>query len=130
AALVESVDSYVGAVVKALKDKGMEENTLIIFTSDNGTHVEGGRRMEDVEYFNSSGKYRGIKRDLYNGGIKEPFIVKWPMKVPPGSSSNHIGAFWDVYPTFAELTNTPIDKEKIDGISFLPSLLQNNNQKE
>lgn len=122
AALVESLDAYVGQVMTALKENAMEDNTLVIFTSDNGTHTEGGRSMEDVDFFQSSGVYKGVKRDLYSGGIKTPFIVKWPKQVAPGTQSAHVGAFWDVYPTFADITNTSMAGESIDGISFLPTL--------
>ena len=122
AALVESLDAYVGQVMETIKENGMEDNTLVIFTSDNGTHTEGGRSMEDVDFFQSSGIYKGVKRDLYSGGIKTPFIVKWPQKIAPGTQSDHIGAFWDVYPTFADITNTSVAGESIDGISLLPTL--------
>ncbi len=121
AALVKSVDDYVGQVMRALKERGMDENTLVIFTSDNGTHVEGGRLMEDVALFESSGEYRGVKRDLYDGGIKEPFIVRWPKRVKPDATSKHRAAFWDIYPTLAELCGQEVDD--VNGISFLPTLL-------
>lgn len=122
AALVESVDAYVGKLVAALKEKGIEDNTMVIFTSDNGTHTEGGRTMEDVEFFRSSGDYRGVKRDLYSGGIRIPFIVKWPRQVDPGTHTNHLSAFWDVYPTFAEVIDVSVAHEPINGISVLPTL--------
>lgn len=122
AALVESVDTYVGKLVAALKQKGIEDNTMVIFTSDNGTHTEGGRTMEDVDFFRSSGDYRGVKRDLYSGGIRTPFIVKWPGQVNRGTQSNHLAAFWDVYPTLADIIGVPLGEEPIDGISILPTL--------
>ena len=130
AALVESIDAYVGNVIEALEKNGYNKNTIVIFTSDNGTHLEGGRRQADVDFFESSGEYRGVKRDLYEGGIKEPFIVKWPGVVEPGSTSNFQGAFWDVYPTFAEIVNATINEDNIDGISLLPTLLNNGKQKK
>lgn len=128
AGLVESLDAYVGELVEALKENAMEDNTIVIFTSDNGTHTEGGRSMEDVDFFQSSGIYKGVKRDLYSGGIKTPFIVKWPERITPGTQSDHIGAFWDVYPTFADITNTSVAGESIDGISFLPTLIGDTDQ--
>lgn len=129
AAMVESVDAYVGRVMQTLKEKGIAENTLVIFTSDNGTHLEGGRTEEDVEYFKSSGPYRGVKRDLYSGGIKTPFIVHWPSQIAARSVSEHTGAFWDIYPTFAEITGATLEGE-LDGISLLPSLTGKGEQKE
>ncbi|WP_289023946.1 arylsulfatase [uncultured Salegentibacter sp.] len=130
AALVESIDAYVGRVMDALKQKGDDENTLIVFTSDNGTHLEGGRTQADVDFFESSGVHRGVKRDLYEGGIKEPFIVRWPAVVEAGTTSDFKGAFWDVYPTFSEIVGLPIENEALDGISFLPTLRNEGDQKQ
>lgn len=130
AAVVESIDTYVGRVNKALEKQGIDENTLVIFTSDNGTHLEGGRRQADVDFFRSSGEYRGVKRDLYEGGIKEPMIAKWPRKIKEGGTTDFKGAFWDFYPTFAEIVGAEIRDENIDGISFLPALIQKGNQKQ
>ncbi|WP_319479918.1 arylsulfatase [uncultured Draconibacterium sp.] len=119
AAMVDYLDMQVGEIVAKLKELGIYENTLIIFTSDNGPHLEGGA---DPDYFNSNGPLKGYKRDLYEGGIRTPMIAVWDGKIAAGSSSDHISAFWDVFPTVAELTNisTP---DSIDGISFLPTLL-------
>ncbi|SKB70767.1 Arylsulfatase A [Salegentibacter holothuriorum] len=130
AALVESIDAYVGRVMEVLKEKGYDENTMVVFTSDNGTHLEGGRRQADVDFFKSSGEHRGVKRDLYEGGIKEPFIVRWPAVVEAGTTSDFKGAFWDVYPTFSEIAGVSINKEAIDGISFLPTLKNSGEQKQ
>lgn len=130
AALVESIDAYVGKVIKQLKKQGLDKNTMVIFTSDNGTHLEGGRQQVDVDFFRSSGKYRGVKRDLYEGGIKEPFIVQWPGVIEAGSTSDFKGAFWDVYPTLAEISGAKIDRNSINGLSFLPTLLGEKKQKE
>lgn len=123
AGLVESVDAYVGNIQSALEEAGLGENTIFIFTSDNGTHIEGGRTMEDVAFFASSGPYRGIKRDLYEGGIKVPFIVRWPEVIGPGQQSSHQAAFWDLYPTFAEVSGASLEKEPVDGISIAPLIL-------
>ncbi|MFD2036257.1 arylsulfatase [Belliella marina] len=120
AALISSVDDYVGQIMKALDESGKKDNTILIFTSDNGTHIEGGRRIEDVDFFQSSGVHKGVKRDLYSGGIKEPFIIRWPNIVKENSSTLHRAAFWDVYATFSDIIGFQVDKR--DGISFLPTL--------
>jgi arylsulfatase A-like enzyme len=126
AAMVERTDRYVGEVIRKLEELGLTENTIVIFTSDNGAHFEGGA---DPEFFNSYGPFRGLKRDLYEGGIHVPLIVKWPGKVKPGSKSDHVSAFWDWLPTFAELLGQQAP-EGLDGVSFLPELLGNSAQKK
>ena len=122
AAMVKELDDYVGELLNKLKELGLEENTIVIFASDNGPHIEGGA---DPDYFNSNGKLRGYKRDMYEGGIRTPMLVRWPGKVMQGSKSDHISAFWDILPTFAEIAGAEIPKD-IDGISFLPALLGKN----
>ena len=120
AALINVLDDHVGEIISKLKKLGIDRNTLVIFTSDNGTHLEGGA---NPDYFNSNGPFRGYKRDLYEGGIRVPFIAWWPGKIRPGNTG-HISAFWDFMPTVAEL----IQAEKpagIDGISYLPTILGN-----
>lgn len=119
AAMVEHLDKQVGEVINKLKELGLEDNTIIIFTSDNGPHKEGGIDPED---FNSNGKFRGAKRDLYEGGIRVPMIARWPGKIEPGTETNLVSAFWDVMPTFAEIAGAAAP-QNIDGISFLPTLL-------
>jgi arylsulfatase A len=119
AAMVSRLDKYVGEVVAALAKKGMLENTLIIFTSDNGPHKEGGN---DPYFFNSNGGLNGIKRDLYEGGIRVPFIASWKGKIKAGSQSNRIAAMWDLFPTFEQLSKAAIS-DSIDGISIVPALL-------
>lgn len=126
AAMVARLDLYVGQILDKLKEKGLDENTLIIFTSDNGPHVEGGA---DPVFFNSSGGFRGVKRDLYEGGIREPFVARWPGVVKPGTTSDYIGAFWDVLPTFAHMAGTRLTSAT-DGISFLPTLKGEGKQKK
>ena len=101
------------------------DNTIVIFTSDNGTHKEGGH---DPRYFDSNGPFRGTKRDLYEGGIRTPFIVKWPSVIKPGSISYHESTFWDFMPTVCELTGATLP-EGIDGISYLPTLTGQGEQK-
>lgn len=126
AAMVERMDVYVGEVLSKLEELGMDENTLIIFASDNGAHQEGGA---DPDFFDSNGPYRGHKRDLYEGGVRTPMIAWWPGKIKAGSQSDHISAFWDLLPTFADVAGGDVPND-IDGISFLPSLLGKSDQKE
>lgn len=124
AAMVSSIDYYVGQILQKVADKNIDDNTIIIFSSDNGTHVEGGRTAQDVAYFQSSGEYRGVKRDLYEGGIRVPFIVRWKGHVAPNSQSNFRGGFWDLYPTFSEVAGVSLSKnDPLDGISFKNALL-------
>jgi arylsulfatase A-like enzyme len=118
AAMVHRIDNYVGEIVQILEELGIAENTLIMFTSDNGPHQEGGA---DPKFFNSSGGLRGVKRDLYEGGVRVPFIASWPGTIEKGGVSDHVSAFWDVLPTLSELAGFEV--QKTDGISFLPELL-------
>ncbi len=126
-AMIDLLDQQVGEIIKKVEELGIADNTIIIFTSDNGPHSEGGA---DPKYFNSSGSLKGTKRDLYEGGIRVPMILKWPGKVKEGSKSDHVSAFWDVFPTFADIIK--VDKPtNIDGISFLPEILgDSKNQRE
>lgn len=126
AAMVTRLDLYVGQVVAKLKELGIDDNTLIIFSSDNGPHKEGGA---DPAFFNSSGPFKGIKRDLYEGGVHEPFVAWWPGTVKAGTTTEYVGAFWDLFPTFTELAHAPANKAS-DGISFMPTLLGKGKQAE
>ncbi|WP_257666181.1 arylsulfatase [Parapedobacter tibetensis] len=126
AAMVSRLDAYVGQVLEKLDELGLADNTIVLFGSDNGPHVEGGA---DPNFFNSAGGLRGVKRDLYEGGIRTPFIVRWPGKVAAGSSSDHIGAFWDIMPTFVEIAGAP-KPNYTDGLSFLPTLLGQEGQQQ
>ena len=126
AAMVNRTDAYVGQIVAKVKELGIEDNTIIMFTSDNGPHEAGGA---NPEFFNSSGGLRGLKRDLYEGGIRVPFIVSWPNKINPGTTTDHVSAFWDVMPTVTDLLDLEAP-EATDGISFLPTLLGKNKQKQ
>lgn len=126
AAMINVLDDQVGEIMAKVRELGLEENTLIIFTSDNGPHLEGGA---DPDYFNSNGIYRGYKRDLYEGGIHVPMIARWPGTIAEGSTSDHISAFWDVLPTIAELTKSNIETP-VDGISFAPTLFGKGQQKK
>lgn len=137
AAMITRLDSYVGEVMKKLKEKGLDENTLVIFSSDNGPHEEGGA---DPTFFGRDGKLRGLKRQCHEGGIRIPFIARWPGRVPAGAVNDHICAFYDLMPTFCEVSGIKNyekkyrNKEKavdyFDGISFAPTLLGKKKQKK
>jgi arylsulfatase A-like enzyme len=118
AGMTERMDGYVGRVLEALREGGLDKDTLVIFTSDNGPHREGGH---DPEFFKSRGPLRGIKRDLYEGGIRVPFLARWPGRIQPGKTTDAVIAFWDVLPTFAELAGTGLPPN-IDGRSFTAAL--------
>ncbi|MEJ7780348.1 MAG: arylsulfatase [Daejeonella sp.] len=117
AGMVARLDRYVGEILKTLKDQGIDNNTLVIVTSDNGPGYDNG-------FFNSNGPFRGKKLTLYEGGIRMPFAARWPGKIKPGSTTEHPSAFWDFLPTACEIAGIKPSK-KIDGISYLPSLLGN-----
>ncbi len=119
AAMISRLDRGVGRILQKLKDLGIEDNTLVFFASDNGPHREGGA---NPEFFHSSGPFRGIKRDLYEGGIRVPLIARWPGRIKAGAVTDHVSAFWDFLPTLAELAGAPCPVET-DGISLLPMLL-------
>lgn len=130
AAMISRLDIYVGEIIAKLKEKGLDENTAIFFTSDNGPHEEGGA---DPAFFGRDGKLRGLKRQCYEGGIRVPFIVRWPGRVKSGSVTEQPIAFYDVLPTFCDMigvkdyvdryTNRQLPGDGFDGISFLPALL-------
>lgn len=126
AAMVGRMDAYVGELLAKLDELGLTENTIVMFSSDNGAHLEGGA---DPVFFNSSGGLRGYKRDLYEGGIRVPFIVKWPGKVRPQSRSDFMGAFWDLMPTLVDIVGAQAPKYT-DGISFVPTLLGKDGQQQ
>jgi arylsulfatase A-like enzyme len=119
AAMIDRLDRDVGRLVDLLKERGIEQRTLVIFTSDNGPHQEGGHRME---FFDSNGPLRGFKRDLYDGGIRVPTIAWWPGTIEAGTTSNHPSGFQDFLPTACELAGIEPPGD-IDGISYLPTLL-------
>lgn len=125
-AMIDLLDVQVGEIIAKVEELGIADNTLIIFTSDNGPHLEGGAQPD---YFNSNGPFKGYKRDLYEGGIRVPLIASWPEVIQAGSESNHISAFWDMLPTFTDLIG--VEKpDGIDGISMLPSLTGEGEQVE
>jgi arylsulfatase A len=119
AAMITRMDGDVGRLMDELKELKLDKDTLVMFSSDNGPHKEGGG---DPAFFNSSGPLRGYKRALYEGGIRVPLIARWPGRIKAGSVSHHISAFWDFLPTCCELVGIKAP-EGIDGISMLPTLL-------
>jgi arylsulfatase A-like enzyme len=119
AGMISRLDRDIGSLFTKLKETGLDRNTLVIFTSDNGPHREGGAAPD---YFNGNGPLRGLKRDLYEGGIRVPFIAHWPGKIEAGTVNDHISASWDMLPTFAALADVATPKE-IDGISMVSTLL-------
>jgi arylsulfatase A-like enzyme len=127
AAMIARMDADIGRVLERLKKHGLDNNTVVFFSSDNGPHREGGN---DPDFNDSNGPLRGIKRDLYEGGIRVPFIVRWPGGVKPGTS-DFAGAFWDVMPTVAELGGVS-DKGQAgrDGLSIVPTLRGTGEQKQ
>ncbi|MGH9844561.1 MAG: arylsulfatase [Blastocatellia bacterium] len=118
AAMIARLDHDVGRVMAALKARGIDRNTIVLFSSDNGPHREGGN---DPDYFKASGPLRGIKRSLTDGGIRVPFIVRWPGKIKAGAVSNHAGYFGDLFALVCELTGQP-PPPGLDSISFAPAL--------
>ncbi|MEM1295732.1 MAG: sulfatase-like hydrolase/transferase, partial [Verrucomicrobiota bacterium] len=112
-------DKNIGKLLGLLKELGIDENTVVSFTSDNGPTLAGGYHWD---YFDSNGSLRGGKRDLYEGGIRVPFLVRWPAKITAGRESEHPSAFWDFLPTACDLAGA--DKPtNIQGVSYLPTLL-------
>jgi arylsulfatase A len=118
AAMTSRMDRDVGRLMRRLEELGLAENTLVLFNSDNGAHGENGSE----EFFNTSGELRGIKRTMYEGGVRSPMFAYWPGTIKPGTVSDHLSAFWDMLPTLSELTGEPI-RGDTDGISMLPTLL-------
>ena len=136
AAMITRLDAYVGEIIAKIDEMGLADNTLIIFTSDNGPHEEGGA---DPAFFGRDGKLRGLKRECHEGGIRVPFIARWSGKVPAGAVSDHQLAFYDIIPTLCELIGvdnlaerygSPEADHDFDGISFLPALLGQQGQRE
>ena len=118
AAMVSRMDSDVGRILDLLEERGIAENTIVMFSSDNGPHDEGGH---NTELFDPSGPLRGMKRDLYEGGIRVPMIVRWKGTTPAGATSNHVGYFGDLMATAAELAGVDCP-ENVDSVSFVPTL--------
>lgn len=119
AAMISRLDRDVGRLLALLKDLAIDGNTVVFFTSDNGPQQEGGRHPA---FFKSSGPLRGILRDMYDGGIRVPMIVRWPGRIAEGAVSDHVWAMWDILPTAAAIAGAEIPGT-LDGISMLPALL-------
>jgi len=127
AAMITRMDRDIGKLFAKLKELDIDEGTLVMFSSDNGPHREGGN---DPDFNDSNGPLQGIKRDLYEGGIRVPMIARWPGKIKAGSVSKHISAFWDFLPSCCELAGVEIPTG-LDGISMVPTLLgQDQKQKK
>ncbi|MBN8248462.1 MAG: arylsulfatase [Verrucomicrobia bacterium] len=118
AAMITYLDDMVGQVIADLRKRRLDDTTLVLFTSDNGPHQESGVQPQ---FFQSSGPLRGIKRDLYEGGIRVPLIAWWPGTIAAGTTNSRPVALWDLLPTFAEVAGTTAPKG-LDGASFAPLL--------
>ncbi|UMB62052.1 arylsulfatase [Lutibacter sp. A80] len=116
AGMVSRMDGDIGDLLKLLEALDIDENTIVVFTSDNGHEF-------DKNFFNSNGDFKGKKRDLYEGGIRIPFMVRWPGTIQPNSKTTHISAFWDFLPTVCDIAGIKPSDATIDGISYLPTLL-------
>jgi len=126
-AMVQRLDESIGKMFALLKELKIDDNTLVMFTSDNGPHSEGGH---NPTFWDCNGPLRGQKRDLYEGGIRVPFIARWPGKIKAGSTTALPSAFWDFMPTAAEVAGIESPKD-IDGLSYLPTMLgQDDKQKK
>jgi arylsulfatase A-like enzyme len=126
AAMITRLDRDVGKLLDRLRELGLDENTIVFFSSDNGPHREGGG---DPFFFRSSGPLRGFKRSLHEGGVRVPMIVRWPGRVPAGKTSDQVWAFWDFLPTACELAGAEPPRG-VDGISVVPTLLGKGGQKQ
>lgn len=118
AAMIARMDANIGKLLTRLKEMKIEDNTIVMFTSDNGPHKEGG---VDPKFFQSAGPFRGLKRDLTEGGIRVPFIVRWPARTATNQVSDLLTANWDFLPTAADLAMTSMPKA-LDGLSIFPTL--------
>jgi uncharacterized sulfatase len=118
AAMVSRLDRDVGRLLAKLEEHGLAKDTLVLFSSDNGPHQEGGN---DPERFGANGPLRGLKRALYEGGIRVPLIARWPGRIAPGSAASHVGYLGDFFATFAELLGRPAEPG-LDSVSLLPTL--------
>lgn len=119
AAMVTRMDRDIGTVLQRLQQHGIDQQTVTFFSSDNGPHKEGGH---DAAFFDSNGPFSGTKRDLTDGGIRVPFIARWPGRIQPNRVSHHIGYFADILPTLAELAGAK-SPASTDGLSLVPVLL-------
>ena len=126
AAIMRNIDSDVGRILSKLKELEIDDNTIVMFSSDNGPHQEGGHKME---FFNSNGDLRGMKRDLYEGGIRVPLIVRWPGHITPNTTSDLLTGFQDILPTCVELAGAK-SPDAIDGLSLSPTFTGKPNEQK
>ena len=126
ARMIDYIDKDVGRIISVLDELKIDDNTIVMFSSDNGPHQEGRHKME---FFDSNGPLRGMKRDLYEGGIRVPFIARWPGTVPSKEVSHHISGFQDMFPTLLDLAGIK-SAHKVDGISMVPTLLGKKGQRQ
>lgn len=125
AAMISYCDAQIGKLLELLKSLDLDEHTLVMFSSDNGPTFNGG---VDIDFFNSTGGLRGRKQDLYEGGIRVPFIARWPGKISPGRITHLISTQYDLMETLADITGE--EPWENDGISFLPTLLGNDREQK
>lgn len=126
AAMITRMDRDVGRLLKLLDELGIEKNTIVMFASDNGPTFNGGT---DSPFFKSAGIFRGLKQQVYEGGIRVPFIARWPGKIAGGQTSEQPAAAWDVLPTLCEITGAT-SPANIDGLSLVPTLFGQAGQKQ
>jgi len=128
AAMITHMDRGIGRIMDLVRELGLDEDTVIMFSSDNGPTYNrlGG---SDSDFFESAGPFRGLKGSLYEGGIRVPMVARWPGRIAPGTTSAHLSAFWDVLPTLCEIGGADVPNS-IDGISFLPTLFGRGEQLE
>lgn len=118
AGMMTLLDEQVGQILDLLDELGIADNTLVMLTSDNGPHKEGGH---DPDFFDSNGALKGYKRDLYEGGVRAPLLARWPGTIKPGTTSDHVSAHWDMLPTFCELAGVNLPPD-VDGLSMVNAL--------
>ena len=127
AAMITRLDNDVGLLLELLKQYGIDEQTVVFFTSDNGPHKEGGN---DPDFFDSNGPLRGLKRDFYEGGIRVPMLVRWPGRIAPGTVTDHVAWHGDLMHTAAELSRAPRVPLGLDSISYVPTLLRQDDEQQ
>jgi len=125
--MITRMDRTIGRILDLLRELGLGDDTIVIFSSDNGPTHDGVGGSDSI-FFNSAGVLRGFKGSLFEGGVRVPMIVYWPRRTRPGRTSDHISGFQDVMPTLCEIAGAKTPKD-IDGISFLPTLTGKGEQK-
>jgi arylsulfatase len=118
AAMITRMDREIGRIMRLIEELGLDDDTIVFFTSDNGPTFNGGT---DSEFFESAGPLRGLKQDLYEGGIRVPLIARWPGRIAPGTVTDHVSAFWDFLPTLTAIGGA-VTPDGLDGVSMLPTL--------